>query len=144
MITFGNEINSNTKTSFTNNKKGEESEILQIKCKRLEKENKRLKSVIEEMMFLSKNLQSSFEKTENLYFSINNSLRKSLTNNDNSEANLCTNEEKSTKIKYLNFNFIENLRIENFCYEINSSISSNEYNQNQIPSNVRINKFKIR
>ena len=76
-------------------------------------------------MFLSKNLQSSFEKTENLYFSINNSLRKSLTNNDNSEANLCTNEEKSTKIKYLNFNFIENLRIENFCYEINSSISSN-------------------
>ena len=143
MITFGNEINSNTKTSFINNKKGEESEILQIKCKRLEKENKRLKSVIEEMMFLSKNIQSSFEKTENLYFTINDSLKKTLKNDDTIEDNISTHEEKYAKIKYLNFNFIENLRIENFCYDIISSKSLNEYNQNHIPSNVRINN-KIR
>ena len=138
MITVGNEINSKTQNSF--DKKTEKSEKLQVKCKRLEKENKRLKSVIEEMMLLSKNLQNSLEKTENLYFSINKSL-KNVKNDDKSEDDISIIEDKYSKIKYLKF--IQNLSIDNFYYDIISSKSSNEFNQNQIPSNVIINN-KIR
>jgi len=172
MLTFGNETKPKSQQNLTTNnnsnsnvnsisiskpnshqnsnsvnKKPADLERLQLKYRKLEKENKRLKSIIEEMMSLSKNLQSSFEQTENFYNTINkylkekkdeDSVRENTNNNDNT-----SNQENKFKNKNSNsnsnenVNFTNNLKIDNFCYDIISSKFKNENeNQNLVPSNV--------
>jgi hypothetical protein len=167
MITFGNEVkNANDQNSNKNsiNKKPNDIEKLQLKYRKLEKENKRLKNIIEEMITISKNLQNSFEKTENFYLIINKSLKEA-KNEDLNKDNYSFIEEKTFKSSLENFT--SNLIIDNFSYDIISSSSKflNEFipnvgqvnktghsqsqvninsqnqniNQNQMPSNVIIN-----
>ena len=154
MITFGNEIkpkshpkpnsqqNSNTVTRPNNHqtsdqntkhnsnsvtKKPTDLEKLQYKYRKLDKENKKLKSNLEEMMSLSKNLQNSLEKTEGLYATIHNSLKEG-KNEELNKENCSLMEGKITFSKNIEEkNLTNNLIIDNFCFDLISY---------QIPSNV--------
>lgn len=73
MITFGNE--SQVHSNNHSNKIADEAEMWKKRYKKLEKENRVLKAVIEEMMEISENLRTSFKQTENMYNNINDKLK---------------------------------------------------------------------
>jgi len=151
MITFGNE---NLHQSINNNniitsKKIDEFEILKKKYKKLEKENKALKTVIEELMGLTDNLKLSFKNTENMYLTINDVIQsllkgklynKEATNNasdifikspiTDSHENICNfSRENSLNITSLN-------SISEFNKNPNQSLFLNNGNQ---PININLN-----
>ena len=137
MITFGNEIKNNNVNQISNanslTKKPNDIEKFQIKYRKLEKENKRLKNIIEEMITLSKNLENSFEKTENFYIRINNSL-KEVKNEELNKENYSYIEEKTLKSSLEIFP--SNLIIDNFCLDI---ISSSKFTNEYIPNISQVN-----
>ena len=118
-------------------KKPTDLEKLQYKYRKLDKENKKLKSNLDEMMFLSKNLQSSLTKTEGLYATIHNSMKEG-KNEDLSKDNISQMEwdrekvTKNNKVEDTNVTYFNNLSMDNFCIDLISK---------QIPPNVNIFYF---
>jgi len=149
MITFGNE--SLQISNNLNPKKLDEHELLKKKYRKLESENRALKSIIEEMMGLSENLKISFKNTESMYITISDSIRNVLngkhynsgmalsTDNLLKSQNIGSQENLINLNQGNNFNFFASQSIADLNKIPNVNPSLNIDNKNNPQININLN-----